>query len=80
MKKQNLTMKLLSIALIAMISIGLSLSSLPNGLAAPVKKIKVTVDPRIELMTVVQYMVGYWPMSRLDTAYATEVQEKFGPY
>lgn len=70
---------MLSILLILLVCLGLTIS-IPSSYAATVKKIKVTVDPRIELITIVQYMVGYWPMSRLDTNYATEVQEKFGPF
>jgi hypothetical protein len=79
MKRQTLAKKMLSILLILLVCLGLTVF-VPGSSFAQVKKIKVTVDPRIELITIVQYMVGYWPMSRLDTSYATEVQEKFGPY
>jgi hypothetical protein len=48
--------------------------------AAEKKTIRVTTDPRIELMNVVQLMTGYWPMCRLDIQYMQEVYEQFGPY
>lgn len=80
MKKLELTQKIFSVLLITSVIVGLFFGSGQNSIAAQNKKIKVSVDPRIELMTVVQYMVGYWPMSRLDINYASEVQEKFGPY
>lgn len=78
--KQKRTFSLKTVILVLIMILGISSQALAFGFAAPVKKIKVTVDPRIELMTVVQYMVGYWPMSRLDITYATDVQEKFGNY
>jgi len=42
------------------------------------KKIKVVSDPRIELLTVVQWMVGYWPLSEYDFIYRNEISEHFG--
>lgn len=68
-----------------MLSFPVMLSSLPSSFAAPSKKsdkvIKISVDPRIELLTVVQYLVfGSWQMSEYDTNYAGEVEEKFYPF
>jgi hypothetical protein len=67
--KQKRTFSLKIVILVLIMILGISSQTVAFGSSAPVKKIKVTVDPRIELMTVVQYMVGYWPMSRLDITY-----------
>lgn len=40
----------------------------------------VHVDPRIELMTVVQLLSGYSTMSRLDSSYKRDVTNYFGPH
>jgi len=55
-------------------------SGIVNKTLAAEKKIRVVTDPRIELLTVVQCMVGYWPMSQYDTTYLNEVYEKFGEF
>jgi hypothetical protein len=85
MNKQISLKKILSVILVFMMVLGFSLSSIKPGYAAPTKdedkKIKISVDPRIELLTVVQYMVfGTWRMSKFDTNYAAEVEETFGPF
>lgn len=77
--------KVLSILLITIFTLGISLTASMPAYGAPNKKsdkvIKISVDSRIELLTVVQYMVfGSWRMSKYDTTYANEVEEKFYPY
>ncbi len=48
--------------------------------ASEKKTIRVTTDPRIELITVVQLIVGYWPMCRFDIEYMQKVYEQFGQF
>lgn len=59
----------------------LALSS--NAVAQPdstARSVRVTVDPRIELMGVVQLLNGYRLVSRYDYAYKKDVQAYFEPY
>ena len=49
----------------------------PNALAA---RIEVSVDPRIELLTVVQCLAGYDQLGTADLAYRREVIERFAPW
>lgn len=74
-----------SLVIVIILTFSFSLSSISRGYAAPSKTsdkiIKISVDPRIELLTIVQYMVlGSWNMSEYDTNYASDVEEKFYPY
>ena len=57
-----------------------SLFSFNPLLGVEKKTIRVTTDPRIELINVVQLMTGYWPMCRFDIEYMNEAYEQFGPY
>jgi hypothetical protein len=85
MGNKSITKKIFAIILIYCITFCFSANSALNIFGAPSKKsdkiIKITVDSRIELLTVVQYLVfGSWRMSEFDTIYASDVEEKFGPY
>lgn len=42
--------------------------------------VAVTVDPRIELMTIVQLLSGYEVLTRVDSAYRREVERRFAPF
>ena len=44
------------------------------------KQVVVSSDPRIELISVLQLMIGAWPMTELDFDYVREVQDEFFPY
>ena len=54
---------------------------IPKGVGAAEKKtIRVNTDPRIELMSVVELLAGYWPMCQYDLEYTQEVYNQFGSY
>lgn len=85
MKEKYLFKKIFSLVIIFILSFTFSINSFSRAYCSPNKKsdkiIRISVDPRIELLTVVQYLVfGSWRMSKFDTNYANEVEEKFGPY
>lgn len=43
-------------------------------------EVLVTVDPRIELMTIVQWLSGYEYLTRVDSDYRRAVEQHFAPY
>jgi hypothetical protein len=49
----------------------------PNAMPA---QVEVSVDPRIELLTVVQCLAGYDQLGTADLAYRREVLERFAPW
>lgn len=75
--KNTIRKQLLCLCLVSSILVGMGTM---HGTLAAEKKIKVMTDPRIELLTVVQWMVGYWPLSEYDFTYRNEISEHFGEY
>ncbi|MCE5222758.1 DUF4932 domain-containing protein [bacterium] len=75
--KNTIGRRLMCILLVSSILFGMGTV---HGALAAEKKIRVMTDPRIELLTVVQWMVGYWPLSEYDFAYRNEISEHFGEY
>jgi hypothetical protein len=44
------------------------------------KQVVISSDPRIELISVLQMLIGAWPMTTLDFDYIREVQDTFYPH
>ncbi len=44
------------------------------------KQVVISSDPRIELISVLQMLIGAWPMTTLDFDYMREVQDTFYPH
>jgi hypothetical protein len=58
-------------------SVGAASPAVPG---APPTPIQISVDPRIELLTVVQCLAGYDQLGTADLAYRREVIERFAPW
>ena len=50
---------------------------LPDSPYSTKKQVVVSSDPRVEMISILQMMIGAWPMTDLDFDYLREVQETF---
>ncbi|XMB87127.1 DUF4932 domain-containing protein [Mycoplasmatota bacterium WC44] len=42
--------------------------------------LKIAVDPRIEILTIIQYLGGYQPLTKLDSQYKHDIDEYFDEF